>query len=438
VTWPEFASIHPFAPLDQTDGYLLLINELERWLVAIAGYDAVSLQPNAGSQGEFAGLLAIRAYHRSRGDTERDVCLIPISAHGTNAASAVMAGMRVVVVACDERGDVDLDDLKAKIAEHGDRLAALMITYPSTHGVYEEAVGEICGLVHDAGGQVYVDGANMNALVGVAQPGKFGADVSHLNLHKTFCIPHGGGGPGVGPVAVRAHLRPFLPNHPLQPAAGPSTGPGPIAGAPWGSASILPISWAYIRLMGPDGLKQATQVAVLNANYMAKRLAGYFPVLYTGQNDLVAHECIIDLRDITKETGVTVEDVAKRLIDYGFHAPTMSFPVAGTFMIEPTESEDRGELDRFCFAMIAIKDEIDRVAAGEWPADDNPLVNAPHTATMLTGEWGHPYSREHAVYPMATMGPEKYWPPVRRIDQPYGDRNLVCVCPPIADLVAGD
>jgi glycine dehydrogenase len=304
--------------------------------------------------------------------------------------------------------------------------------------VYEEAVGEICGLVHDAGGQVYVDGANMNALVGVAQPGKFGADVSHLNLHKTFCIPHGGGGPGVGPVAVRAHLRPFLPNHPLQPAAGPSTGPGPISAAPWGSASILPISWAYIRLMGPDGLKQATQVAVLNANYMAKRLAPSFPVLYTGQNDLVAHECIIDLRDITKETGVTVEDVAKRLIDYGFHAPTMSFPVAGTFMIEPTESEDRGELDRFCFAMNAIRDEIDRVAGGEWPADDNPLVNAPHTATMLTGDWTHPYSREEAVYPMATMGPEKYWPPVRRIDQPYGDRNLVCTCPPIADLVAGD
>ena len=438
VTWPEFASIHPFAPLDQTDGYLLLINELERWLVAITGYDAVSLQPNAGSQGEFAGLLAIRSYHRSRGDNHRDVCLIPISAHGTNAASAVMAGMRVVVVACDERGDVDLDDLKAKISEHDDQLAALMITYPSTHGVYEEAVSEICGLVHDAGGQVYVDGANMNALVGVAQPGTFGADVSHLNLHKTFCIPHGGGGPGVGPVAVRAHLRPFLPNHPLQPAAGPATGPGPISAAPWGSASVLPISWAYIRLMGPDGLKQATQVAVLNANYMAKRLTPHFPVLYTGQNDLVAHECIIDLRDITKETGVTVEDVAKRLIDYGFHAPTMSFPVAGTLMIEPTESEDRGELDRFCYAMIAIKSEIDRVAAGEWPADDNPLVNAPHTAHMLTGEWEHPYTRDEAVYPMPTMGPEKYWPPVRRIDQPYGDRNLVCVCPPLTELVAGD
>jgi glycine dehydrogenase len=438
VTWPEFANIHPFAPLDQTDGYLLLINELERWLVAITGYDAVSLQPNAGSQGEFAGLLAIRGYHRSRGDDQRDVCLIPVSAHGTNAASAVMCGMRVVVIECDDKGDVDLDDLKAKIAEHGDRLAALMITYPSTHGVYEETVGEICGLVHDAGGQVYVDGANMNALVGVAQPGKFGADVSHLNLHKTFCIPHGGGGPGVGPVAVRAHLRPFLPNHPLQPAAGPATGPGPVSAAPWGSAGILPISWAYIRLMGPDGLKQATQVAVLNANYIARRIHEHFPVLYTGKDGLVAHECIIDLRDITKETGITVEDVAKRLIDYGFHAPTMSFPVAGTLMIEPTESEDKGELDRFCSAMIAIRAEIDRVVAGEWPADDNPLVNAPHTAHMLTGEWEHAYTREEAVYPVVTMGPEKYWPPVRRIDQPYGDRHLVCTCPPVAELASGD
>ncbi len=431
ITWPEFASIHPFAPLDQTDGYLLMINELQRWLVAITGYDAVSLQPNAGSQGEFAGLLAIRGYHRSRGDEQRDVCLIPVSAHGTNAASAVMCGMRVVVIACDDKGDIDLDDLRAKIAEHGDQLAALMITYPSTHGVYEETVGEICAMVHDAGGQVYVDGANMNALVGVAQPGKFGADVSHLNLHKTFCIPHGGGGPGVGPVAVRAHLRPFLPNHPLQ-------GPGPVSAAPWGSASILPISWAYIRLMGPDGLKQATQVAVLNANYIAKTLAPYYPILYTGKDGLVAHECIVDLRDITKETGISVEDVAKRLIDYGFHAPTMSFPVAGTLMIEPTESEDKGEIDRFCSAMIAIKDEIDRVVAGEWPADDNPLVNAPHTARMLTGDWNHAYSRDEAVYPVVTMGPEKYWPPVRRIDQPYGDRNLVCTCPPVADLVAGD
>ncbi len=438
VTWPEFASIHPFAPLDQADGYLLLINELERWLVAITGYDAVSLQPNAGSQGEFAGLLAIRGYHQSRGDMHRDVCLIPISAHGTNAASAVMAGMRVVVIACDERGDVDLTDLRAKLAEHGERLAALMITYPSTHGVYEEAVSEICGLVHDAGGQVYVDGANMNALVGVAQPGKFGADVSHLNLHKTFCIPHGGGGPGVGPVAVRSHLRSFLPNHPMQPAAGPLTGPGPVSAAPWGSASVLPISWAYIRLMGPEGLKQATQVAVLNANYIAKQLSPHYPILYTGHDGLVAHECIIDLRGITKDSGVTVEDVAKRLIDYGFHAPTMSFPVAGTLMIEPTESEDKAEIDRFCSAMIAIRHEVARVEAGEWPADDNPLVNAPHTARMLTGDWLHPYSRDEAVYPLVTMGSEKYWPPVRRIDQAYGDRNLVTTSPAIADLVAGD
>ncbi len=436
VTWPEFASIHPFAPLDQADGYLLMINELERWLVSITGYDAVSVQPNAGSQGEFAGLLAIREYHRSRGDEQRDICLIPISAHGTNAASAVMAGMSVVVIQCDERGDIDLDDLRAKIAEHGERLAALMITYPSTHGVYEETVGEICELIHDAGGQVYVDGANMNALVGVAQPGKFGADVCHLNLHKTFCIPHGGGGPGVGPVAVRAHLRPFLPNHPLQEAAGPSTGPGPVSAAPWGSASILPISWAYIRLMGPDGLKEATQVAVLNANYIASRLAEHYPILYTGQDGLVAHECIIDLRGITADTGITVEDVAKRLIDYGFHAPTMSFPVAGTFMIEPTESEDKAELDRFCAAMIAIRDEVRRVEAGEWPTDDNPLVNAPHTAHMLTGEWLHPYTRDEAVYPVVTMGPEKYWPPVRRIDQPYGDRHLVCTCPPIEEIAA--
>ncbi len=438
VTWPEFASIHPFAPLDQADGYLLLINELERWLVAITGYDAVSLQPNAGSQGEFAGLLAIRGYHQSRGDTHRDVCLIPISAHGTNAASAVMAGMRVVVIACDERGDVDLTDLRAKLAEHGERLAALMITYPSTHGVYEETVSEVCGLVHDAGGQVYVDGANMNALVGVAQPGKFGADVSHLNLHKTFCIPHGGGGPGVGPVAVRSHLRPFLPNHPMQPAAGPLTGPGPVSAAPWGSASVLPISWAYIRLMGPEGLKQATQVAVLNANYIAKQLSPHYPILYTGHDGLVAHECIIDLRGITKDSGVTVEDVAKRLIDYGFHAPTMSFPVAGTLMIEPTESEDKAEIDRFCSAMIAIRHEVARVEVGEWPADDNPLVNAPHTARMLTGDWLHPYTRDEAVYPLVTMGSEKYWPPVRRIDQAYGDRNLVTTSPAIADLVAGD
>jgi glycine dehydrogenase len=438
VSWPEFSTIHPFAPLDQADGYVTLIHDLERWLCAITGYDAVSLQPNAGSQGEFAGLLAIRGYHRSRGDEQRDVCLIPSSAHGTNAASAVMAGMRVVVVGCDEHGNVDLDDLRAHLAEHGEHVAALMITYPSTHGVYEQAVGEICALVHDAGGQVYVDGANLNALVGLAQPGQFGADVSHLNLHKTFCIPHGGGGPGVGPVAVRAHLRRFLPNHPMQPAAGPASGPGPVSAAPWGSASILPISWAYIRLMGPDGLRQATQVAILNANYIARRLGEYFPVLYSGQNGLVAHECILDLRPITKETGVTVEDVAKRLIDYGLHAPTMSFPVAGTLMVEPTESEDLGEIERFCDAMMHIRSEIDRVAAGDWPADDNPLVNAPHTAEMLTRDWPHPYTREEACYPAASLRRMKYWSPVRRIEGAYGDRNLVVTCPPVTEYATAE
>jgi glycine dehydrogenase len=434
VSWPEFATIHPFAPLDQADGYVTLIHDLERWLCAITGYDAVSLQPNAGSQGELAGLLAIRGYHRSHGESERDVCLIPSSAHGTNAASAVMAGMRVVVVACDEHGNVDLEDLRAKLGEHGEHVAALMITYPSTHGVYEQAVGEICGLVHDAGGQVYVDGANLNALVGLAQPGQFGADVSHLNLHKTFCIPHGGGGPGVGPVAVRGHLRRFLPNHPLQAAAGPASGPGPVSAAPWGSANILPISWAYIRLMGPDGLRQATQVAILNANYIARRLGDHFPVLYSGQNGLVAHECILDLRPITKETGVTVEDVAKRLIDYGLHAPTMSFPVAGTLMVEPTESEDLGEIERFCEAMMHIRSEIDRVAAGEWPADDNPLVNAPHTAEMLTRDWPHPYTREEACYPAPSLRRMKYWSPVRRIEGAYGDRHLVVTCPPVTEF----
>jgi glycine dehydrogenase len=438
VSWPEFSTIHPFAPLDQADGYVTLIDDLERWLCAITGYDAVSLQPNAGSQGEFAGLLAIREYHRDRGEEQRDVCLIPSSAHGTNAASAVMAGMRVVVVACDELGNVDLGDLRDKLAEHAGNVAALMITYPSTHGVYEGAVGEICGLVHDAGGQVYVDGANLNALVGLAQPGQFGADVSHLNLHKTFCIPHGGGGPGVGPVAVRAHLRRFLPNHPLQPAAGPASGPGPVSAAPWGSASILPISWAYIRLMGPDGLRQATQVAILNANYIARRLNEHFPVLYTGQGGLVAHECILDLRPITKETGVTVEDVAKRLIDYGLHAPTMSFPVAGTLMVEPTESEDLGEIDRFIDAMIRIRSEIDRVAAGEWPADDNPLVNAPHTAEMLTREWTHPYTRDDACYPDPGLRRMKYWSPVRRIEGAYGDRHLVVTCPPVTEYALSE
>jgi glycine dehydrogenase len=437
ITWPEFASLHPFAPLDQADGYLSLIGDLERWLCSITGYDSVSLQPNSGAQGEYAGLLAIRAYHRARGDAERDICLIPASAHGTNAASAVMAGMRVAVVGTDAHGNVDMDDLRTKLAEHGDRVAALMITYPSTHGVYETTVGEICELVHDAGGQVYVDGANMNALVGLAQPGRFGADVSHLNLHKTFCIPHGGGGPGIGPVAVRAHLRPHLPNHPLAPAAGPESGPGPVSAAPWGSAGILPISWAYIRLMGGEGLRRATQVAVLNANYIARRLQDHFPILYTGPNGLVAHECILDLRPLTRATGVTVDDVAKRLIDYGFHAPTMSFPVAGTLMVEPTESEDLGEIDRFCEAMTRIRGEIDRVAAGEWTAEESPLRHAPHTAQMLVGEWPYAYTREEAVFPVEALRFAKYWPPVRRIDGTYGDRNLVCTCPPIEVLASG-
>jgi glycine dehydrogenase len=431
ISWPEFSNIHPFAPLEQAQGYLEMIDQLEEWLVAITGYDAVSLQPNAGSQGEFSGLLAIRAYHDSRGDQERTVCLVPASAHGTNAASAVMAGMKVVVVATGDDGSLDMADLTAKIDEHRDRLAALMITYPSTHGVFESSVTEVCALVHDAGGQVYVDGANLNALVGLAQPGKFGADVSHLNLHKTFCIPHGGGGPGVGPVAVRAHLAPFLPNHPLVDEAGPASGVGPVSAAPWGSAGILPISWAYVRLMGPEGLTQATKSAVLSANYIAHRLAPYYPVLYTGETGLVAHECILDLREITKQTGVTVDDVAKRLIDYGFHAPTMSFPVAGTLMVEPTESEGLRELDRFIDAMIAIRGEIDRVAAGEWPVEESPLRGAPHTATSVTGEWSAAYPRELAVYPTPAVRQDKYWPPVRRIDGAYGDRHLVCSCPPV-------
>jgi glycine dehydrogenase len=425
ITWPEFANIHPFAPLDQAEGYLELIHDLEHWLCEITGYDAVSVQPNAGSQGELAGLLAIREWHRSRGDTARDVCLIPSSAHGTNAASAAMANMRVVVVACDDAGNVDVGDLHAKLAEHADTVAALMVTYPSTHGVFEESIRDVCAAVHDAGGQVYVDGANLNALVGLAQPGRFGADVSHLNLHKTFCIPHGGGGPGVGPVAVRSHLAPFLPNHPLVPEAGPATGPGPISAAPWGSAMILPIPWAYIRMMGSGGLRRATEVAILNANYIARRLGPHFPVLYTGRGGLVAHECIIDLRPITKDTGVTNDDVAKRLIDYGFHAPTMSFPVAGTLMIEPTESEDLHEIERFCDAMIAIRAEID--------AQPELLRNAPHTAEMLVRDpWEQPYSREQAAYPVPEVRAAKYWPPVRRIDGGYGDRNLMCSCPPVS------
>ncbi|MFD8013566.1 aminomethyl-transferring glycine dehydrogenase [Streptomyces sp. NPDC058955] len=431
VTWPEFGQIHPFAPIEQAQGYVTLITELEERLAEVTGYDKVSIQPNAGSQGELAGLLAVRAYHRANGDEQRTVCLIPSSAHGTNAASAVMAGMRVVVVKTAEDGEVDVEDLRAKIEQHRDELAVLMITYPSTHGVFEEHVADICAAVHEAGGQVYVDGANLNALVGLAKPGHFGGDVSHLNLHKTFCIPHGGGGPGVGPVGVRAHLAPYLPNHPLQPTAGPETGVGPISAAPWGSAGILPISWTYVRLMGGEGLKRATQVAVLAANYIAKRLEPHYPVLYTGPAGLVAHECIVDLRPLTKATGVTVDDIAKRLIDYGFHAPTMSFPVAGTLMIEPTESEDLAELDRFCDTMIAIRAEIEKVGSGEWPAEDNPLRNAPHTAAALGGEWAHAYDRDVAVFPAGVSAADKYWPPVRRIDGAFGDRNLVCSCPPL-------
>jgi glycine dehydrogenase len=426
ITWPEFANMHPFAPAEQAAGYAELVEQLEGWLAEVTGYDAVSVQPNAGSQGELAGLLAIRAFHQGNGEGGRTVCLIPSSAHGTNAASAVMAGMRVVVVACDEDGNVDLADLQRKIDAHAAELAAIMVTYPSTHGVYETAIDELCARVHDAGGQVYVDGANLNALLGFAKPGRFGADVSHLNLHKTFCIPHGGGGPGVGPVAVRAHLAPYLPGHPLH--AG--TGVGPVSAAPHGSAGILPIPWAYLRMMGPDGLARATGVAVLAANYVATRLGEHFPVLYSGNKSLVAHECILDLRPITKSTGVSVDDVAKRLIDYGFHAPTMSFPVAGTLMVEPTESEDLAELDRFCDAMIAIKAEIDRVG-GDWPVDDNPLVNAPHTAQMVTAdEWSHRYPRSVAAYPAGEPAAGKYWTPVGRIDGAYGDRNLVCSCPP--------
>ncbi|MEU1753473.1 aminomethyl-transferring glycine dehydrogenase [Micromonospora matsumotoense] len=427
VTWPEFAHLHPFAPEAQTAGYRELIGQLEGWLAEVTGYDAVSVQPNAGSQGELAGLLAIRAYHRDRGDTHRDVCLIPSSAHGTNAASAVMAGMRVVVVGCDTDGNVDLVDLDAKIDKHRDALAAIMVTYPSTHGVYETGIASLCAKVHDAGGQVYVDGANLNALVGFAKPGRFGADVSHLNLHKTFCIPHGGGGPGVGPVAVRAHLAAYLPG---DPSGARVQGAPAISAARYGSAGILPIPWAYLRMMGAAGLARATGVAVLAANYVAVRLREHFPVLYAGNKGLVAHECILDLRPLSKATGVSVDDVAKRLIDYGFHAPTMSFPVAGTLMVEPTESEDLAELDRFCDAMIAIRAEIDKVASGQWPAGDNPLANAPHTAAMVAGDqWPHPYPRSVGAYPGGVDRAGKYWPPVRRVDGAYGDRNLMCSCP---------
>ena len=431
ISWPEFASIHPFAPADQTQGYAQLVGELQEWLAEITGYAAVSVQPNAGSQGELAGLQAIHAYHRANGQPERDVCLIPASAHGTNAASAALAGLRVVVVATAPDGSIDLDDLRAKLEQHGPRVAAIMITYPSTHGVYEEGVRDVCDLVHDAGGQVYIDGANLNALVGLARPGELGGDVSHLNLHKTFCIPHGGGGPGVGPVAVAAHLAPYLPADPT-PGAATTTGAPPVSAAPWGSAGILPISWAYVALMGGPGLRHATETAVLAANYLATRLTEHFPVLYTGPAGLVAHECILDLRDITKRTGVTAEDVAKRLMDYGFHAPTLSFPVAGTLMVEPTESEDLAELDRFVEALVAIKGEIDQVEQGVLPVEDSPLRHAPHTAASVSrDEWDHRYGREAAAFPVPSLRAGKYWPPVRRIDGARGDRHLVCSCPPV-------
>ena len=428
ISLPGFAALHPFAPAADAEGYVALIEELEGWLAEVTGYDEVSIQPNAGAQGEFAGLLAIRAFHVANGDTARDVCLIPSSAHGTNAASAVMAGMRVVVVKAAADGSVDLGDLTTQCDKHKDDLAAIMVTYPSTHGAFEDGITELCKIVHEHGGQVYVDGANLNALLGYAKPGEFGGDVSHLNLHKTFCIPHGGGGPGVGPVAVRAHLAPYLPSHPMHPDSSRRDGVGAISAAPYGSAGILPISWAYIRMMGAEGVTRATAVAVLSANYIAKRLGEHFPVLYKGHGGLVAHECILDLREISKISGVTVDDVAKRLVDYGFHAPTMSFPVAGTLMVEPTESEDLTEIDRFCDAMIAIKGEIDRVTAGEWTAENSPLRGSPHTSRALTGEWDRAYTREQAVFP-AGPDPDKYWPPVARIDQAYGDRNLVCSCP---------
>ncbi len=440
VTSRQFSAMHPFAPLDQAQGYQQLFEELEEMLCEITGFDAVSLQPNAGSQGEYTGLLVIRKYHESRGDTQRDVCLIPASAHGTNPASAIMAGLRVVVVATDDDGNVDVADLKAKAADHAERLAALMITYPSTHGVYEDAIVEICKTIHDHGGQVYLDGANLNALVGISRPARFGADVMHMNLHKTFAIPHGGGGPGMGPIGVVGHLAPFLPDHPavqgVNPAAAGGETVGAVAAAPWGSASILPISWAYIRLLGAAGLQRATQVAVLNANYIARRLAPHYPVLYTGKNDMVAHECIIDLRPIKESCGITVEDVAKRLVDYGFHAPTMSFPVPDTLMIEPTESESKRELDRFCDSMVSIREEIAEVESGKADPKDNVLRNAPHTHHLLMGgPWAKPYSKEQAFFPLASLREDKYWPPVGRVDNVYGDRHLVCSCPPMEAYV---
>ena len=430
ITWPEFSNMHPFAPVDQVKGYSIMMEQLEAMLCASTGYDAISLQPNAGSQGEYAGLLAIRGYHESRGDSHRQVCLIPSSAHGTNPASAQMCGMSVVVVKCDDQGNVDVDDLQSKAVLHSENLAAIMVTYPSTHGVFEERITEICDIVHQHGGQVYIDGANLNAMVGICQPGGFGGDVSHLNLHKTFCIPHGGGGPGVGPIGVGKHLEPFLPKESEQ---GHRRG-AQVSAAPYGSASILPITWMYIRMMGRHGLKQATEVAILNANYIAHRLEAYYQILYTGSQGRIAHECILDVRVIKDEVGISVDDIAKRLIDYGFHAPTMSFPVAGTLMIEPTESESKAEIDRFCDAMIAIKSEVDQVKDGRWTLEDNPLVAAPHTATMVSAdEWEYAYTRHQAAYPVASLKDNKYWPPVARLDHVYGDRNLMCSCPAIAD-----
>jgi glycine dehydrogenase len=432
VTWPEFAGIHPFAPAEQTRGYRAVIGELEQMLLECTGYDAISMQPNAGSQGEYAGLLAIRRYHESRGDNQRDLCLIPSSAHGTNPASAALAGMRVAIVECDGQGNVDMADLKAKAERHADELACIMVTYPSTHGVFEESIIELCEVIHAHGGQVYVDGANLNALVGIAAPGKFGADVSHLNLHKTFCIPHGGGGPGMGPIGVGAHLQPFLPSNPVVPVPGVDADNDAVSATPFGSASILPISWAYIALMGSAGLTEATRVAILSANYIAHRLKDHYPVLYTGSSGTVAHECILDIRPIAETSGVTEEDIAKRLIDYGFHAPTMSFPVAGTLMVEPTESESLAELDRFCDALISIREEIRAVQEGRLDAQDNPLANAPHTlADVAATEWEHPYDREQAAYPVDSLRRYKYWPPVNRVDNVYGDRNLFCACPAI-------
>lgn len=433
ITWPEFAELHPFCPPEQAAGYQQMIGQLSQWLVQLTGYDAVCMQPNSGAQGEYAGLLAIRRYHESRNQANRHICLIPSSAHGTNPASAQMAGMSVVVVACDKQGNIDLHDLRQKAGEAGDELSCIMVTYPSTHGVYEETIREVCQIVHQFGGQVYLDGANMNAQVGITTPGYIGADVSHLNLHKTFCIPHGGGGPGMGPIGVKAHLAPFVPGHSVVQIDGMTTQQGAVSAAPFGSASILPISWMYIRMMGADGLKRASQVAILNANYIATRLKAAYPVLYTGHDGRVAHECILDIRPLKEATGISEMDIAKRLIDFGFHAPTMSFPVAGTLMVEPTESESKVELDRFIDAMLAIRAEIEKVARGEWPLDDNPLVNAPHTQAELVGDWQHPYSRELAVFPVAGVMENKYWPSVKRLDDVYGDRNLFCSCVPIAD-----